>query len=212
VTRIVGGVLSGRRISVPDGRTVRPTSDRAREALFSALGSARGRAGALDGIRVLDLYAGSGAVGLEAVSRGAAWARLVEKDPRSAAVARANAAALGPPATDRSTVTTAAVETLVAQPCPEDAYDIAFLDPPYATPAGQVARILTRLAENGWLRAAAAVVVERSSHDEPWAWPPGFAADRSRRYGDATLWYGHAAGAEADQQPLHEPDGPAEHR
>jgi len=92
VTRIIAGTAGGRRLAVPSGRGTRPTSDRAREGLFASVTAARGT---LAGAAVLDLYAGSGAVGLEALSRGAARALLVEADPRAAAVIRANIAALG---------------------------------------------------------------------------------------------------------------------
>jgi 16S rRNA (guanine966-N2)-methyltransferase len=123
--RIVAGRFGGRRLQAPAGRATRPTSDRVREALFSTLG-------ALDGAVVLDLFAGSGALGLEAVSRGAARADLVERDARAAAVARANAQALGLGPGE------VAVLRMPARRALEDArrrgatYDLLFLDPPYA--------------------------------------------------------------------------------
>ncbi len=191
MTRIVAGVAGGRRLAVPAGTTTRPTSDRAREALFSTVDAALRT---LAGRRVLDLYAGSGAVGLEALSRGAAHVLLVESDRAAAAVVQANVAALALPGAH---VATAPVERLVAGAPPDDAFDVAFLDPPYALPAEDVVGVLVSLVGRGWLRPGAVVVVERASRDRSWSagsWPDGLAADRDRRYGEATLWYGRAAG------------------
>lgn len=177
MTRIVGGVAGGRRIVVPDGRGTRPTSERAREGLFSSLG------GELTGRSFLDLYAGSGAVGLEAASRGAAPVVLVEKSPVAARVVTANVQALGLPGVE---VRRADAARLVASPS-EASYDVVFLDPPYAEP---VAAVLAALVDNGWLAPGAVVVVERATRSGELSWPPGVRADRSRRYGDSTLWYG----------------------
>jgi 16S rRNA (guanine966-N2)-methyltransferase len=184
MTRIIAGTARGRRIAVPDGRTTRPTSDRAREGLFSALTSALG---GLDGLRVLDLYAGSGAVGLEALSRGADAALLVESDRAAARVVRANLDALGLP---NGRISTDRVERLAATPCPDAPYDVAFLDPPYATPEAELAAVLTALSANGWLSDAALIAVERASRGPEWTWPEGFGALRSRAYGEGTVWYG----------------------
>jgi 16S rRNA (guanine966-N2)-methyltransferase len=185
VTRIIGGAARGRRLRVPAGGT-RPTADRVREALFSALEAARG---GLGGAVVLDLYAGSGAVGLEALSRGAAHATLIERDTRAAAVLRANAAAVGLPGAE---VVADTVERRLAQD-PARRYDLVFVDPPYAEPMERVHAALVALRERGWLAPGALIVVERSAR-EPFAWPDGYAADRDRRYGEAALWYGRAAG------------------
>jgi 16S rRNA (guanine966-N2)-methyltransferase len=185
VTRVIAGAARGRRLSVPPGRGTRPTSDRAREGLFSTLESLTGT---LAGSRVLDLYAGSGAVGLEALSRGAAAVLLVESDPAAARVARANVAALG---LLGATVSTARVERLVGGAPDDGPYDIAFLDPPYDLADTTLQQVLVDASANGWLRPGAVVAVERSSRSG-WAWPPGVQALRSRRYGEATLWYGHA--------------------
>jgi len=87
-----------------------------------------------------------------------------------------------------------AVERLVAGPNPSDGYDVAVLDPPYSLPAADVVAVLTDLLAQGWLALDAVVVVERGSRDPDWVWPAGLAADRSRRYGEASLWYGRAAG------------------
>lgn len=186
MTRIIAGTARGRRLAVPDGRSTRPTSDRAREGLFSALDAALG---GLAGLRVLDLYAGSGAVGLEALSRGAAAALLVESDRAATRVARTNLDSLGLPggrvAADR-------VERLAATPCPDAPYDVVYLDPPYATSADELAAVLVALAKNGWLADGALVAVERASRAAPWEWPDGFDALRSRGYGEGTVWYGRA--------------------
>lgn len=180
VTRIVGGTAGGRRLRVPPGRGTRPTSDRAREGLFSAL---EALCGPLTGLRVLDLYAGSGALGLEALSRGAGRAVLVEGDARAARVARDNAAALGLAGVE---VRAEPVERLLQVP-PEAPYDVVLADPPYAS---EVAPVLAQLVAHGWLAARAVVVVERSSRDPDLVWPDGIEAVRARRYGEATLWYG----------------------
>jgi len=172
--------------------------------------------GSLDGKRVLDLYAGSGAVGLEALSRGAAHVLLVESDARAAAVIKANIAAVG---IAGATVVTDRAERLLtrppaapraaAPPAPSGAaasgaggrYDLVFADPPYAVTAAAVTRTLTLLAA-GWLAADALVVVERATRSGPLEWPPGYLPGKSRRYGEATFWYGwYGSGLVAGQTP-----------
>jgi 16S rRNA (guanine966-N2)-methyltransferase len=181
VTRIVAGEAGGRRLAVPPGDRTRPTSDRAREALFGSLSALLELAGA----RVLDLFAGSGAVGLEAVSRGAAAALLVDSEARAAATAKDNAAALG--LSERVTVRRDRVErALAGDPAP---YDLVFADPPYALADDELARVLHRLTE-GWLAPGAVLVVERSSRGAGPRWPQGVEALKQRRYGEGTLWYG----------------------
>jgi 16S rRNA (guanine966-N2)-methyltransferase len=181
VTRIVAGEVGGRRLAVPPGDRTRPTSDRAREALFGSVTALLDLAGA----RVLDLYAGSGAVGLEAVSRGAAQALLVESDARAAATARDNARALG--LADRVTVRRDRVERALAGPPAE--HDLVFADPPYALADDELAGILGRLAE-GWLARDAVLVVERASRGPGPRWPDRVQPLKQRRYGEGTLWYG----------------------
>lgn len=189
----------GRRLAVPPGRLTRPTGDRAREGLFATLTAIRGT---LAGAAVLDLYAGSGAVGLEALSRGATRALFVEADTRAARVIRENMGVVGLPGasvvTDRVERVLArgpgAVPGAAAAPGTAAGYDIVFADPPYATGDEEVARMLVLLAEWGWLAPDAVIAVERATRSGPVPWPPGYAPDRSRRYGDATFWYGHAAG------------------
>ncbi|HEY5833645.1 16S rRNA (guanine(966)-N(2))-methyltransferase RsmD [Streptomyces sp.] len=187
MTRVIAGAAGGRRLAVPPGTGTRPTSDRAREALFSTWQSLRGT---LAGARVLDLYAGSGAVGLEALSRGAEHVLLVEAEPRAARVIRQNVAALGLPGAE---VRPARAEKTVTGPPPADPYDIAFLDPPYDVGDDQLREILLTLLSHLWLAEEALVTVERGTRGGEFRWPPGIEGLRSRRYGEATLWYGRAA-------------------
>jgi 16S rRNA (guanine966-N2)-methyltransferase len=186
VTRIIAGRARGRRLSTLSGTDTRPTADRAREALFSSLESL---IGGWEGRRVLDLYAGSGAIGLEALSRGAQQAVMVEDNARAAAVIRRNVDELGLAGAE---VVLEPVERYVLS-APHLPYDILFADPPYASPAESLAAVLVQALEHGFLAAGAVVVVERSSRDTPWLWPPGIEPGRERRYGEATLWYGYAA-------------------
>lgn len=183
MTRIVAGSLGGRPIAVPPGRDVRPTSERVREALFSALQARVGLAGR----RVLDLYAGSGAVGLEAASRGAAEVVLVESNPRAARTAKSNIAALG---LDRvcHLVPVRAEIYLSAAPPPAP-FDIVFADPPYATPDREVARVLAALTRPGWLAAGAVLVLERSTRSAAPTYPAGLVGTGERRYGETLLWF-----------------------
>ncbi|MEO3779593.1 16S rRNA (guanine(966)-N(2))-methyltransferase RsmD [Micromonospora sp. B11E3] len=184
MTRIVAGTLGGRRIAAPPGAGTRPTSDRVREALFSAVQADVD----LEGARFADLYAGSGAVGLEALSRGAAHVLLVESDARAARVIRENVAALR--AAPAARLVTGRVATVLATVPDGGPYDVVFADPPYAVSDADVTAMLAVLVDNGWLAADALVVVERSSRSGPVAWVPGVTGERSRRYGETTLWYG----------------------
>jgi 16S rRNA (guanine966-N2)-methyltransferase len=183
VTRIVAGTAGGRTLEVPAGGT-RPTSDRVREALFSRLE----HAGAIEGSRVLDLYAGSGALGLEAASRGAREAVLVEAAKAAATVCRRNAAALGLPAR----VVARRVEAHLADP-PADLVDLAFLDPPYDTGEDDLAEVLGALSAH--LAAGAVVVVERSIRNAEPRWPVSITRTADRRYGETVLWFAEAASA-----------------
>jgi 16S rRNA (guanine966-N2)-methyltransferase len=185
MTRVIAGIAGGRRLAVPAGTTTRPTSDRAREGLFSSLLS---ELGSFDGARVLDLYAGSGAIGLEALSRGAKQVLLVESDARAAAVIKANITAV---ALSGATLVTDRVERLLARPPADDQghFDLVIADPPYALADKAVIENLTLLQE-GWLADGALVVIERATRSGPLDWPPGFLPGKSRRYGEATFWYG----------------------
>jgi 16S rRNA (guanine966-N2)-methyltransferase len=196
VTRVIGGVARGRRLAVPPGKVTRPTSDRAREGLFATLTAMRGT---LARASMLDLYAGSGAVGLEALSRGAARVLFVESDARAVRVIRENMGVVGLPG---GSVLADRVERVLARgPGGVTAtaggtggYDVVFADPPYATGDDEVASLLAQLAARGWLAPDAVIVVERATRSGPVPWPPGYVPDRARRYGDTTFWYGLAAG------------------
>ena len=177
MTRIIAGTAGGRRLAVPPKGT-RPTSDRVREALFSALEHDPG----LGGAAVLDLCAGSGALGLEALSRGAAHALLVESDRRAAAVLRRNVADLGLPGAQVRTAPAAAV---LGDTAPR-AYDVVLADPPYDVPDAEVAGWLAAAAVHGWLADGAVVVVERRG-GAAFPWPPPLEPVRDRRYGDTVL-------------------------
>lgn len=181
MTRLIAGAAGGRRLSVPPGSSTRPTSDRAREGLFGTILS---ELGSLDGTKVLDLYAGSGAVGLEALSRGAGAVTLVESDARAAGVIQANIRSVGLPG---ATVVTSRVERFLSGP--RGPHDLVFADPPYAVTAEEITKVLTLLTE-GWLAAGALVVVERATRSGDLDWPPGYMPGKSRRYGEASFWYG----------------------
>lgn len=186
MTRIVAGMARGRRLTVPRGDGTRPTSDRVREALFSSLESVLGT---LVGLRVLDLYAGSGALGLEALSRGAAHATLVDSDPAAVRAIRANIVAVG---TDRAEVVPARVERVVSTP-PAEPFDLVLADPPYGLPGSDLTAVLASLSD-GWLAPGALLVIERPKRGDPVDWPAGLIGERDRRYGETVLWYGRPAG------------------
>jgi 16S rRNA (guanine966-N2)-methyltransferase len=200
VARVIAGEAGGRRLAVPAGRDTRPTSDRAREGLFATIVS---MVGSLTGSRVFDLYAGSGAVGLEALSRGAEHVLLVESGARAGRVIRANIEAIGLPGAE---LVTDRVERVLARgPAPAGGrYDIVFADPPYALADREVSAMLSLLAGGddpaglaawgggAWLTGGALVIVERATRSGPVRWPEGIVPDRTRRYGEATFWYGRA--------------------
>jgi 16S rRNA (guanine966-N2)-methyltransferase len=185
VTRIIAGTARGRQLRVPEGRDTRPTSDRVREALFSRLQ----HEGWLDGTRVLDLYAGSGALGLEAVSRGAVAAVLVEHDARTARLARGNVEASG---LSGVRVVADRVERALARPTSES-FDLVLVDPPYALADDAVGRALALLVDGGWLSDPAAVVVERGRRSPEPAWPDGLVAAGDRSYGTTHLYFAETA-------------------
>jgi 16S rRNA (guanine966-N2)-methyltransferase len=186
VARVIAGEAGGRRLAVPAGRDTRPTSDRAREGLFATIVS---MVGSLSGTRVLDLYAGSGAVGLEALSRGAERVLLVESGARAGRVIRENVDALGLAGAE---VVIDRVERVLARGPAGGPYDVVFADPPYALAGEEVSGILRALAARGWLAPGALVIVERAARSGPVSWPEGFVPERARRYGEATFWYGLA--------------------
>jgi 16S rRNA (guanine966-N2)-methyltransferase len=173
--RVVAGRLGGRRLRAPRGRDTRPTSDRVREALFSMLGP-------LDGARVLDLYAGSGALGIEALSRGAASATLVERDARAVAVIRANLEALALGAEEAQVVNGPAAAALRDASRRGDTYDLVLLDPPYRD-AATLGRELTQALPA--VLAPNARVVAESDRRSPLEL--GLPVLRERRYGDTLI-------------------------
>ena len=142
----------------------------------------------LSGARFADLYAGSGAVGLEALSRGAVHLLLVESDARAARVIRDNIVALRVGSAAR--LVTGKVSQVLAGPPDGDPYDVVFADPPYGVADSEITEIQHLLLDLGWLAPDAVVVVERATRGAPMSWVDGITADRSRRYGETTLWYG----------------------
>ncbi|HET7682658.1 MAG TPA: 16S rRNA (guanine(966)-N(2))-methyltransferase RsmD [Marmoricola sp.] len=185
MSRIIGGEAGGRRIQTPGGTQTRPTTDRVREALFSAL---EARLGSLRGLRFLDLYAGSGAVGLEALSRGAGVLTAVESDRRTARLAQQNARTLGPELGRRAEVLAQPVGRVLATP-PRAPYDVVFADPPYALPEQELTAVLADLVDNHWTGPGTVLVLERSSRSPEPAWPGRLTGVKQRNYGETTLWY-----------------------
>lgn len=183
MTRVIAGTFGGRRLRTPAGSATRPTSDRVREALFSSL------AEDLTDAQVLDLFAGSGALAIEAVSRGAAGAVLVEPDRRAAAVIRANLEALRlqPPV---ATVCEQTAETFSRRPVGAP-FDIVLLDPPYAVGLPVLYQLVAHLHAAGGLAADVVVVIERDRRDSGLATapPPFLAPHKQRTYGDTVLVY-----------------------
>lgn len=189
MSRIIAGSHGGRRLATPPGDKTRPTTDRVREALFSAIAAWAGTADAapaeaLAGLAFADLYAGSGAVGLEAASRGAGPVLLVEGNKRTALVTERNAATLRLPVRVRA----ARVEQLVAEP-PGQPFDVVFLDPPYDLASAAVDDLLAALVAGGWLAPDALLVVERSKRSPDLVWPPGTEETWSRSYGETVLHF-----------------------
>jgi len=181
MTRIVAGRFGGRSLQVPPKGT-RPTSDRVREAIFSRLD----HLDVLDGARVLDLYAGSGALGLEAASRGAAEVVLVDANRRAADVARRNVATLG---LQREVRVVADAAERFAASAGTPGFDVVFLDPPYDLAEDALAAVLAHLAAPGVLAAGAVVVVERSTRSPEPAWPAGLEAFARKDYGETAVHY-----------------------
>ncbi len=189
MTRIVSGAAGGRTLRVP-GTGTRPTSERVREALFSRLE----HLGAVAGARVLDLYAGSGALGLEAASRGAATVTFVESSRAAADVCRANAAATR---LSRLHVVVERAERFVDRPAASP-WDLVLIDPPYELAEADLARVLRGLAGGGRERDRGAeprlaedaiVVVERSTRSPEPTWPAAMSRTEERRYGETVIWF-----------------------
>lgn len=194
MTRVIAGSARGRKMVVPPGEGTRPTTDRAREAMFSTWASLRG---SMAGARVLDLFAGSGAIGLESLSRGAARATMVDDDAAAVKAISTNVRTLD---LSGAEVRAGQVEKVVAGPAPAEPYDMLFLDPPYQFGDAAVREILITLRAGGWLADDTIATVERSTRGGEFTWPEGFTALRERRYGEATLWYGRAAASEVGSE------------
>lgn len=180
--RIVGGVARGRRLVVPP-RGTRPTSDRAREGLFNTLAADID----LDGARVLDLYAGSGALGLEALSRGASLVTFVEHDRVAADALRRNLQTVDLPG---GAVLRCTVESYLVAAGADEPYDVVLMDPPYAYEDTRLATVLTGLDDDRWLIAGGMLAVERAARSPEPRWPGGVEGLKQKRYGEAVLWYG----------------------
>lgn len=203
MTRIIAGRAGGRRLAVPPTGT-RPTSDRVREALFSALDSEWRAAGVTwNQVPVLDLYAGSGALGLEALSRGAPEVVLVEKARPAARVLSSNVAAVGCPG---ARVLVRDARQLPLTPPAGAPARLVLVDPPYEVAAADIRRLLADLRDAGWIADDAVIVVERPGRDGDSPLPPDWVEVRRRAYGDTALWYGRAA-SDAPAAPEAPKDG-----
>jgi 16S rRNA (guanine966-N2)-methyltransferase len=178
MTRIIGGVAGGRRIAVPP-RGTRPTTDRVREALFNIVVARRD----LIGLSVLDLYAGSGALGLEALSRGAASALFVESDRRAAAVLERNIATIG---LTGAVLRRGLVATVLAGGAAAP-FDLVLADPPYEVDATEVHAVIAALNAHGWVHDGTLAIVERAVTSAPLSWPPDWEPWKPRVYGDTRL-------------------------
>lgn len=190
MSRIIAGSAKGHRIAAPAHSLTRPTTDRVREALFSALGSWFWAEGAVDealaGRSFLDLYAGSGGIGLEAASRGAAPVLLVEGDRRTSDLIRANARTTGLSVTVR---TGRVEQVLRAGPEGGAGFDVGWLDPPYDIADRTLATVLATLVDGGWVVPSGLVVVERSRRSPDPVWPGSVERAWTRRYGETTLHF-----------------------
>lgn len=196
MTRVIAGVARGRRLRVPTTGT-RPTTDRVREAMFSTIESMlRSDDRAWGQMQVLDLYAGSGALGLEALSRGARAVTLVERGREAVRTINENVKVVALPG---ATVLPLPVARVVDRPSSES--DLVLVDPPYDVPAERVIAELQGLADAGWIAVDAVIVVERPAEDEASPLPPGWILAAQRRYGDTVLWYGRARRADGGEEP-----------
>ena len=185
MSRIIAGSHKGHRLATPPGDGTRPTTDRVREAAFAVLASELGRAGdpasMLDGFGLLDQFAGSAAVALEAASRGAEPVVAVENDRRAAETIRRNVRETRL----RVKLFATSVDRYLAGP--PTAFQLCWLDPPYALPGPSVTAVVAALAE-GWLAPGGLVVVERAKRSEAFEWPARLGDRWERRYGETTLF------------------------
>jgi len=175
--RIIAGEWRGRPLVAPEGRGTRPTSDRAREGLFSMLAS---RLGSFEGLRVADLFAGTGSLGLEALSRGARHCTFIDNDPGAAAAIARNLERFGAAAS-----ADVRVQGVEHAPPPREPFDLLFLDAPYAT--GLASMALARVCNPAWVAPGGWVSVEIKAGDEPPPVPAGFALATERRFGKAHI-------------------------
>lgn len=183
--RIVGGAFRGRPLATPKTSAIRPTSDRAREAVFNVIAHRYGDH--LDGARVLDLFAGTGALGLEALSRGASYGVFIEESAEGRGLIRTNVEAFG--LSGRTKIfrrdATKLGEAGTLQP-----FDLVFADPPYGKGLGELALVAAR--DGGWLKPGALCLVEEAAAT-PFQPPAGFTLDERRDYGDTTIAFCLAA-------------------
>lgn len=189
MTRIIAGARKGHQLRTPAHSATRPTTDRVREAAFSVIADWAGTGGEpsdqmLAGLSFLDLYAGSGAVALEAASRGAGPVSAVESVASVAGIAKANAQAIGL----NLTLVTANVEKWVTGSAPSS-FDVIWADPPYAVENSRLELVLNRLVEGGWLAGDGLLVLERSSRDEAPQLPQALTQSWQRRYGETILYF-----------------------
>lgn len=184
MSRIISGAAGGTPLQAVPGSLTRPTTDRVKEALFSRLEAFD----VISGARVLDLYAGSGSLGVESGSRGAQTVDLVESDAKASAVCQRNADLING-VLGRKTVTVhrSKVEPFLERAAASAAWDLVFLDPPYPLEEVALAAVLEKLA--GHLAPAAVVVVERSSRSPEPGWPGGLARFAEKKYGETRLWF-----------------------
>lgn len=186
MTRIVAGRWRGRRLAVPKGIGTRPSAERVREALAGSMQAT----GGLDGARVLDLWAGTGALGLELASRGASSAVFVERERTALAALRANIAALAEDAGPALAVIPGDVYSVL--PRLTGPFDIVVADPPYDIDGSDVTKALGAFAAGHLLAAHADLIIERSTRSGPVDWPDPLTGIRVKKYGDTLLCYGRA--------------------
>jgi 16S rRNA (guanine966-N2)-methyltransferase len=185
--RIIAGSSKGKTLFSPPEAT-RPTSDRAREGLFSSLES---EFGTMSDLAFLDLFTGSGAVGVEALSRGATSVYAVEQHEATANISRKNFELVNNPSGDFSVVNSSVERFLISPGLPKGfTFDIIFMDPPYSLPNSDIEKILQSIYENGLLANRGLIAIERESRSKPFTWPEPFIAEKIRSYGQGSIFYG----------------------
>lgn len=185
--RIIAGVAKGRNLGTV-AQATRPTSDRAREGLFSSLSS---EFGTFEGLRVLDLFAGSGAIGLESLSRGATLVHVVEKDEQAIKTIEANYELVKKSnPTGKFQIFGMSVERFLNDQ-PREKYHLVYIDPPYEFSNQGVEDILSKLHDDNFLSSDAFIAVERNTRLDQFIWPDAFTPARERNYGQASIYYGN---------------------